>query len=97
MPSTAEDTLRQRITAVCAPVHLEIEDESHLHEGHIGDRALGGAHFNVLVVSPLFEGRPLVQRHRMTYHAVGNLLHQEVHALSMKTLAPSEWSEGDTP
>ena len=97
MPSTTENTLRQRITAACAPVHLEIEDESHLHKGHVGVRALGGGHFNLLVVSRRFEGQPLVQRHRMIYEAVGDLLPQEVHALSMRTLAPSEWSERDTP
>ena len=97
MDNTTADTLRQRITVACAPVHLEIEDESHLHRGHVGNRALGGGHFNLLVVSRRFEGQPLVQRHRMIYDAVGDLMQQEVHALSMKTLAPSEWPEGDTP
>jgi acid stress-induced BolA-like protein IbaG/YrbA len=50
-----------------------------------------GRHFEALIVSPLFEGKPRVARHQLVYAALGDRMREEVHALSMKTLTPSEW------
>jgi BolA protein len=44
----------------------------------------------MLVVSERFEGLPLVRRHRLVYDALGDLMRAEVHALSLRTLTPSE-------
>ncbi len=49
-----------------------------------------GQHFEALIVSPLFEGKRPVQRHQLVYKALGDRMREEVHALSMKTLTPSE-------
>lgn len=49
-----------------------------------------GHHFEALIVSPAFEGKTRVQRHQLVYAALGERMRQEIHALSMKTLAPSE-------
>ncbi|HOA95010.1 MAG TPA: BolA family protein [Quisquiliibacterium sp.] len=50
-----------------------------------------GQHFEALIVSPLFEGKRLVQRHQLVYAALGDRMRAEIHALSMKTLTPSEF------
>lgn len=50
-----------------------------------------GHHFEALIVSPAFEGKTRVQRHRLVYAALGDRMREEIHALSMKTLAPSEY------
>lgn len=50
-----------------------------------------GHHFEALIVSPAFEGKTRVQRHQLVYAALGERMREEVHALSMKTLAPSEY------
>ncbi len=92
MVTSTTDTLRQRIEDGCTPVHLAIDDETSHHAGHVGDRAHGGGHYTVLIVSHRFEGQTLVERHRRVYAAVGDLMKQEVHALSMRTLTPQEWS-----
>ncbi len=47
-------------------------------------------HFELLVVSPAFEGKKLMERHRMVYGALGGVVGNEIHALSLKTLTPAE-------
>ncbi|MEE4376282.1 MAG: BolA family protein [Candidatus Competibacteraceae bacterium] len=81
--------IEQRLRAALAPTELEIIDDSAAHAGHAGARS-GGGHFNVLIVSPLFDGKPLLQRHRLVYQAVDDLMKQEIHALSIKALTPAE-------
>ncbi len=51
-----------------------------------------GQHFEALVVSPAFEGKSRVQRHQLVYAALGDRMREEIHALSMRTLTPEEWT-----
>ena len=52
-----------------------------------------GRHWNALIVSPEFEGKRGVQRHQLVYATLGQRMHtDEIHALAMKTLSPSEWA-----
>ena len=53
-----------------------------------------GQHFEALIVSRLFEGKRLVQRHQLVYRALGDRMHEEIHALSMRTLPPEEHQAG---
>ncbi|MDZ7651778.1 MAG: BolA family protein [Burkholderiaceae bacterium] len=53
-----------------------------------------GRHFQALIVSSAFEGRSRVQRHQLVYAALGERMREEVHALSMKTLTPAEYTGG---
>ena len=52
-----------------------------------------GQHFQALVVSPAFAGKSRVQRHQLVYGALGDRMRAEIHALSMKTFTPTEWSQ----
>ena len=83
-----EAALRERLEAV----HVEVIDDSHLHAGHAG-AASGGGHFRALIVSPRFEGLSRVSAQRVVYDALADEMRGEIHALSMKTLTPAEWSE----
>ena len=51
-----------------------------------------GQHFQAVIVSSAFDGLRLVQRHQVVYKALGDRMRAEIHALSMKTLTPAEWS-----
>jgi acid stress-induced BolA-like protein IbaG/YrbA len=51
-----------------------------------------GQHFEALIVSPAFEGKSRVARHQLVYAALGDRMREEIHALSMSTLTPAEWS-----
>jgi len=68
------------------PKDLDIIDEGHLHIGHEG--AKKGGHFKVIVVSDQFKYKTLLERHRLVYDAMGELMETEIHALSItaKTL-----------
>lgn len=83
-----EIDLRERLAAL-RPTDLEVVDESALHAGHAG-AAAGGRHFRLRIVAPAFAGTSKLQRHRLIYEALGELMHGDVHALSIKALAPGE-------
>ena len=81
--------IRQRIEAELAPESLEIDDESHLHAGHAGARD-GRGHYQVIVVSSVFAGKTRIQRHRLVFDAVGELMETDIHALGVKAYTPDE-------
>ncbi len=82
-------TIRDRLEQALAPERLEIVDESHLHVGHAG-AAAGGGHFAVTIVADTFRETPVLERHRMIYRAVGDLMPSTIHALSIHALTPEE-------
>lgn len=88
MTATRLERLTQRIQAL-EPTRLEVVDDSHRHAGHAG-AADGRGHFSVLVVSKRFTGLRQLQRHRLVYEAVGDLMATDIHALSIHALAPGE-------
>ena len=87
--------LHRRLTDALQSTHLELQDDSHQHAGHPHPQSHGGDHLSLIVVSAQFEGQSLVARHRAVYAAAGELLQQEIHSLSMKTLTPEEWEQAD--
>ena len=71
------------------PTELLIKDQSQLHAGHEGAKD-GKGHFDVTIVSSAFEGQNRIQRHRMVYDALTQLLQTDIHALRIKAFTPSE-------
>jgi len=87
------EMIRERINQALAPVQLDIIDDSHKHAGHAG-AAGGGGHFTVRIVSEKFGNHKLIERHRMVYQAVADLMPAEIHALSITALTPEEQQSG---
>lgn len=85
--SGIEVEMRQRLAGL-APTQISIMDESAAHAGHAG--AKSGGHFRLTLVSAQFSGLRTVQRHRLVYQALGDLMQQGIHALSLATLSPEE-------
>jgi acid stress-induced BolA-like protein IbaG/YrbA len=51
-----------------------------------------GRHFEAVVVDAGFEGKSLVERHRMVMATVHDqIASDELHALSIKALTPEQW------
>ena len=71
------------------PTELLVKDQSHLHAGHAGARD-GKGHFDVTIVSQAFDGQNRVQRHRMVYDALSQMIETDIHALRIKAFTPSE-------
>ena len=81
--------IRERLEQALSPDHIEIIDESYQHAGHAG-AASGGGHFNVNIISEKFSGKSPLERHRMVYLAVDDLMRTEIHALSIIAKTPGE-------
>lgn len=92
---TVAETIREKLTAAFAPTELVVEDDSARHAGHAGARPGGQTHFNVRVVSKIFEGLSRVERQRRVYAALAREIRPDgIHALSLTTLTPAEvWQE----
>ncbi len=86
------EIIHSRLESGLDAIHIEIEDDSALHAGHLGAQG-GGGHYRVLVVSPRFEGLSRVAAQRLVYQALGELMATDIHALEMRTLTPDQWSQ----
>lgn len=75
------------------PLHFELRDDSSRHAGHPGATS-GGGHYQVLIVSAAFEGLGRLEQHRLVNEALAAMFGEQIHALGLKTLAPSEWKGG---
>jgi BolA protein len=84
------ETLKRVLTQSLSPERLAIVDDSHRHIGHAGARPEGETHFTVEIVSNAFAGKSRVERQRLVYAALADLLRERVHALALKTLTPDE-------
>lgn len=74
------------------PVSLTVTNDSAAHAGHSGNpdgAADAETHFNVEVISDKFDGLRLIQRHRLIYESLGDLM-ETIHALSIKAKTPEE-------
>lgn len=64
--------------------------EEGLPGAEVEVRGDDGVHFEAVIVSPAFEGKRTVERHRMIYATLGEKMGGDIHALSMRTLTPDE-------
>jgi BolA protein len=87
---TTQDIITDKLREAFSPESLEVQDESHLHEGHAGHRPGGETHFRIYIVSEAFKGKSRIDRHRMINAALANELAGSVHALAIHAQAPGE-------
>ena len=88
MPVDRVALIRDRLTTELHPLDLQITDDSWQHAGHAG--AGKGGHFSVAIVSAAFEGKRMIQRHRLVYDALGAAMQTEIHALQIDARTPAE-------
>jgi BolA protein len=79
-----------RFNSALSPTRIELIDESEQHRGHGGYNPAGESHFSLRIESPAFAGKNRVERQRMVYAALGDLMKERVHALSIRATAPGE-------
>lgn len=84
------EKIETALRTALAPDALSVEDESHLHAGHAGAKT-GLGHFAVTVVSARFRGANALQRHRLVYDALGELMRTDIHALTLRAYTPEEF------
>jgi BolA protein len=88
-PKERAKEVKRRLVEAFTPETLGVEDESHLHKGHAGARD-GRGHFRVLIISQAFTDKTPLQRHRLVYQALGDLMRTDIHALSIDAWSPEE-------
>lgn len=81
--------IREKLSSLLAPSHLEILNESHMH----GLKPEAEKHFRVVAVSEAFDGLSRIDRHRSVHDILAEELKQHIHALSVQAFTPSEWRE----
>ena len=85
----ATEMLR-RLESALSPTRIELIDESQRHLGHAGYNPAGESHFRLEIESAAFAGKSRVERQRLVYSALGDLMKERVHALSIRATAPGE-------
>ena len=85
----ATEMLR-RLDSALSPTRVRLVDDSENHRGHGGYNPEGESHFTLEIECEAFAGRSRVERQRMVYKALGDLMRERVHALSIQARAPGE-------
>jgi BolA protein len=79
-----------RLQAALSPIAMELIDDSEAHRGHAGHDERGESHFSLRIESAAFAGKSRVERQRLVYAALGDLMRERVHALTIRATAPGE-------
>lgn len=72
-----QDTLQKKFQ----PTELSVYDDKAEHLGHAHQDS---GHFTVVIKSPIFHGKTLIEKHRMVYDALGTLMQTHIHALRIQ-------------
>ena len=81
------EKIKKKLTDAMNAIHLEIIDETHKHAGHTQSN---GGHFKLHIISDDFEGMSLIERYRLIYSVLGDMIKNEIHALSIHAQTSSE-------
>lgn len=82
-----KDIITAKISNELTPIHLEVINESNMHNVPKGSES----HFKVLVVSDVFTDLRLIARHRKVNEILAEELEHHIHALAMHTYTPEQW------
>jgi BolA protein len=80
----------KRLNSALSPRTISLIDDSERHRGHGGYNPAGESHFALDIESEAFAGKSRVERQRMVYRALGELMGERVHALQLRARAPGE-------
>lgn len=81
--------IRNSLDAVFGDAEIMIKDQSHLHANHAGAED-GRGHFDVRIVSSRFGGCSRIERHKMVYDALSELMKSDIHAVRIRAETPAE-------
>jgi BolA protein len=84
-----QKSIERKLEERFSPTWLEVTNESSKHSVPAGSET----HFKVVVVSDAFEGKPLVERHRLVYGTLDDEMRSGVHALTITSRTPAEWQK----
>lgn len=83
-----QESIERKIAETLTPAHLEVINESHMHNVPPGSES----HFKLVIVADAFDGVSRVRRQQQVHGILAKELQDDIHALSMQTMTPSEWT-----
>jgi len=87
----AAETIKNNLSEYIDLIHFDIRDKTGKHIHHQNFNS--GLHLSITLVSDGFKDMSLLDRHQLVYKALGSLIKNEIHALSMKTYSADEWKQ----
>jgi len=88
-PKVRKAEIVKRLKEAFEPETLGVEDESYMHKGHAG-ASDGRSHFRVLIISEAFENKNMLERHRMVYRVLDEMMRLDIHALAIDAWSPED-------
>ena len=89
-PGPIASLIHSKCLSAFSPTYLELDNESSKHGAGSAE-----SHFKLFIVSPAFEGMPLLARHRLVQDAIrGTESNLPCHALSISAKTPAQWQGG---
>jgi BolA protein len=85
---TVQATIEQKLAESLTPAHLEVINESYMHNVPPGSES----HFKVVIVADVFDGVSRVRRHQQVNGILAKEIKNDIHALSMQTMTRDEWT-----
>lgn len=79
--------IESKLSARLAPQHMEVTNESNRHNVPPGSES----HFKVVLVSQEFEGKSLLERHRLVHQLLADEMRVDIHALALHTYTEEDW------
>lgn len=83
-----EHTIQKKLETL-TPTLLEVTNQSHLHQGHLGDDGSGESHFLIRIQSSKLNGKSRVEQHQMIYQILNDEFKQGLHALAIQVIPNS--------
>lgn len=74
-----QTVIAERLRAAFPDIEVQLTDMTGTND-----------HWEGVLVSSAFAGKPLIARHRAVYAALGELMHGPIHAFTFKALTPDE-------
>lgn len=84
---SACNSIEEKLKTELDPSHLEVIDESYLHNVEPGRES----HVRVVAVSEKFKDLNLVKRHQLIYSNIQEELAGPIHAITLHTFTSKEW------
>ena len=82
-------SIESKLKKAIDPIHLEVIDESYLHNVEPGRES----HVRIVAISDLFIGLNLVKRHQLIYAEIQEEISGPIHAISLHTFTEEEWTK----
>jgi BolA protein len=74
------------------PYYFSVLDVSEQHRGHQSFREGIESHFEIVIVSKIFDNKNKIDRHRMVNEILKNEYSKDLHSVTIKALTLQEFS-----